>query len=342
MALVADIYRRGTRALQPLATSVPEGVVYYVTDEGKTERSNGSTWDDVTDSGGTAPSGADYLVGTSNGGLSAEIVVGTTPGGELGGTWDSPTIDTTHSGSSHSSVPYTPTDNDDWNSATDPGAAQDGLDQLAARVAVLERTQEPDRALTDELFVSSGLTLTESGSGETIDVITLGVDTAVLVTVSNTNFVDLTDGGDTTLHTHSGTTNVTDQALYDAHSTATTIGDEVFATNDTIIATENLEGYSISLEVAPQLLLGDAAATTSTEWDKSWEWCHRGQYTVTAADTTNTITHGFNDTGAIIPTPGVTWNTTVYISAQTATSVTFTYGTPCPAGGGTLHWTAMI
>ena len=51
--------------------------------------------------GGGAPSTADYLVGTAQGGLSAEIVVGTTPGGELGNTWASPTVDATHSGSQH-------------------------------------------------------------------------------------------------------------------------------------------------------------------------------------------------------------------------------------------------
>jgi hypothetical protein len=54
--------------------------------------------------GGGAPTTADYLVGTAQGGLSAEIVVGTTPGGELGGTWASPTVDATHSGSSHAGV----------------------------------------------------------------------------------------------------------------------------------------------------------------------------------------------------------------------------------------------
>lgn len=51
--------------------------------------------------GGGAPSTADYLVGTADGGLSNEIAVGTTPGGELGGTWASPTVDATHAGSSH-------------------------------------------------------------------------------------------------------------------------------------------------------------------------------------------------------------------------------------------------
>lgn len=48
---------------------------------------------DDAGAGSGAPTDADYLVGTSNGGLSAEIVVGATPGGELGGTWASPTVD---------------------------------------------------------------------------------------------------------------------------------------------------------------------------------------------------------------------------------------------------------
>ena len=48
---------------------------------------------DSMSAGGGAPTTADYLVGTANAGLSAEIVVGTTPGGELGGTWGAPTLD---------------------------------------------------------------------------------------------------------------------------------------------------------------------------------------------------------------------------------------------------------
>jgi hypothetical protein len=54
--------------------------------------------------GAGAPASADYLVGTASGALSAEIVVGTTPGGELGGTWASPTVDATHSGSTHAAT----------------------------------------------------------------------------------------------------------------------------------------------------------------------------------------------------------------------------------------------
>lgn len=52
--------------------------------------------------GSGAPTTVDYLTGTADGTLSAEIVVGTTPGGELGGTWASPTVDSVHSGTAHS------------------------------------------------------------------------------------------------------------------------------------------------------------------------------------------------------------------------------------------------
>lgn len=50
------------------------------------------------------PTSADYLVGTADAGLSNEIVVGTSPGGELGGTWASPTVDALHSGTTHAGV----------------------------------------------------------------------------------------------------------------------------------------------------------------------------------------------------------------------------------------------
>lgn len=52
--------------------------------------------------------GVDALVGTATGLLSGEIVVGTAPGGELGGTWASPTVDATHSGSAHVALGTSP------------------------------------------------------------------------------------------------------------------------------------------------------------------------------------------------------------------------------------------
>ena len=53
---------------------------------------------------GAAPDDATYLVTTANAGLSAEVAVGATPGGELGGTWASPTVDASHSGSTHAAT----------------------------------------------------------------------------------------------------------------------------------------------------------------------------------------------------------------------------------------------
>ncbi len=51
-----------------------------------------------------APTTGDYLTGTAQAGLSNEIVVGASPQGELGGTWASPTVDATHSGSTHAAT----------------------------------------------------------------------------------------------------------------------------------------------------------------------------------------------------------------------------------------------
>ena len=50
---------------------------------------------------GKAPNTVDFLVGTASAGLTSEIAVGTSPGGELAGTWAAPTVDATHSGSAH-------------------------------------------------------------------------------------------------------------------------------------------------------------------------------------------------------------------------------------------------
>src|SRR5262245_66485663 len=58
MPTVPDIHRRGTRADQATVASPPltVGTLYFVTDEGVTERWNGSTWDAYSGPGtGAAP-----------------------------------------------------------------------------------------------------------------------------------------------------------------------------------------------------------------------------------------------------------------------------------------------
>lgn len=46
---VATLTQRGLRADQPAATSVYPGTLYYIADEGRTEKSNGFVWEDYTD-----------------------------------------------------------------------------------------------------------------------------------------------------------------------------------------------------------------------------------------------------------------------------------------------------
>lgn len=55
-----DIVLRSTRALQPAATSLPVGTLYFVTDELVIERSNGTTWQSYS---GAASSGISQLTG---------------------------------------------------------------------------------------------------------------------------------------------------------------------------------------------------------------------------------------------------------------------------------------
>lgn len=49
---LAEVIQRSTRALQPVATTVPAGTLYFVTDETITERSNGTAWESISDGGG--------------------------------------------------------------------------------------------------------------------------------------------------------------------------------------------------------------------------------------------------------------------------------------------------
>lgn len=95
------------------------------------------------DAGGGAPADVDYLVGTASGSLSAEIVAGTAPGGELGGTWASPTVDTTHSGSSHAGVVTT------HEAASDPHTGYFRESFIATASKSQDQSWTTDAALAD-------------------------------------------------------------------------------------------------------------------------------------------------------------------------------------------------
>jgi hypothetical protein len=89
--------------------------------------------------GGGAPANATYLTTTSNGALSANVVVGTTPGGELGGTWASPTLDdgvTVDNWTMGASFGTTPAANDNDTSLATTAYVQAELSALATDTVV--------------------------------------------------------------------------------------------------------------------------------------------------------------------------------------------------------------
>lgn len=79
---LAEVIQRSTRALQPAATSVPIGTLYYVTDESVTERSNGTTWQTYSDTG--ASSAITQLTGDVTAGPGAGSQVATIAANAVG------------------------------------------------------------------------------------------------------------------------------------------------------------------------------------------------------------------------------------------------------------------
>ena len=158
------IYLGAGRLTIPQDTTCPsfcgEGEICYDTNATSGQRiyaCQSGVWTLQGDGGaGGAPTDADYLVGTTNASLSAEIVVGTTPGGELGGTWGTPTIDET--GIALTSITI---------------GALLGVDSIDATGAVDMDYGSAD--VTDHTFITDGTTdgdfvvpLTSIGAGEIV------------------------------------------------------------------------------------------------------------------------------------------------------------------------------
>jgi len=66
MSRIQDVILRSTRALQPLAVNVSIGTLYFVTDEGVIERSNGTIWQSYSGSSGSINPSIIFLPGEDN------------------------------------------------------------------------------------------------------------------------------------------------------------------------------------------------------------------------------------------------------------------------------------
>ena len=168
----------------------------------------GGTWAaptvDATHAGGThAPTDADYLVGTAQGGLSAEIVVGTAPGGELGGTWAAPTVDATHSGSAHHDAVTLAADADTLLGLT---GQQVTLDTQTANTVFAGPAAGGAVDPTFRVLVDADIPAAIARDAEVTTAVSDHAAAADphtgYVQESDASWVDLTDGGATTLHSH--------------------------------------------------------------------------------------------------------------------------------------------
>jgi hypothetical protein len=257
-----------------------------------------ANWVDLTDLGETtlhthpagagAPTDADYLVGTAHAGLSAEIVVGTSPGGELGGTWASPTVDATHSGSAHHTRAHA------VDSASDHTAGT--LGDLIYGAVAGAWTRLTGNITTTRKFLRQ----TGDGAASAAPVwdtlldgdipSTIARDTEVTTAVSDhagaadphtgyvreadANWIDLTDSGPTTLHSHAGGSGynlVEDEGTpLTARTTINFVGAGVTASDD-------------GSETVVTIAGGGSPAATTVEKDLGSTPTWRGKFTITDA-----------------------------------------------------------
>jgi len=146
--------------------TAPEGTPYWDTTNNRLYVNNdGATaWTALaTGAVVAAPADADYLVGTANATLTGEIVAGTVPGGELGGTWGSPTVDAVHGGT-HAIA----------QGGTGQTTAQAAIDALSAVAAATnEHVLTKDTATGNAIFKAGGA---GGGAPTTATYVTISLD----------------------------------------------------------------------------------------------------------------------------------------------------------------------
>lgn len=193
--------------------------------------------------GGGAPTAADYLVGTAHADLSNEIVVGTSPGGELGGTWASPTVDTTHSGSSHAGVVST------HEAAADPhtGYVLESLFDAKGDILAASADNTPAK-----VTVGANDTILMADSAQTAGV--KWVASGAPAAVGTANSEGTTDGYSRTDHVH-------------AHEAAHVAHDTIWAAKgDLVVATANDTATVRSIGTDRQVLTADSANADGVKW----------------------------------------------------------------------------
>lgn len=241
------------------STALAEGQIAYDQESNEHLYWDGSSWQVLGGSGpgGGAPTDADYLVGTANGDLSAEIVVGTTPGGELGGTWASPTVDATHAGSTHSAATDTHiADATDAHDASAISVDPTGL-AIVAGDDVQEAIGELDAAVDG---LSSG-----GGAPANADYLVGTAD----ATLSNEIVVGTTPGGElggtwaspTVDATHSGSAHHTQSHDHSAAGDGTTLTPATLNLPTSAAPSQTTDGRIVWDSDDNWLTVGDGAAT---------------------------------------------------------------------------------
>jgi hypothetical protein len=237
-------------------------------------RKGDNTWAEDA-AGGGAPTTADYLVGTADAGLSAEIVVGTSPGGELGGTWGSPTVDATHSGSAHHAQSHGNADH----TSTFIAAAGVTYENLDANADVGSGATQV--AQGSHSHAGAGHTIADTGSAETQRA-TLDFQDGFIVTDNsgaNSTDVDLDYGSGATQpaagnHTHVGgglNTTLVSGASGAANTAAAPSATWMLATADNAVTTVetvmSLTGLAVGTYMFEYFVVWRSGTTTvGTSW----------------------------------------------------------------------------